>query len=160
MAIESKNANVYFPMTPKSSLILFFSFQIGTISISDNTQSSATPFEEALKNDGSGYDKRPNFDLDKTLGILPFSSGTTGLPKGVMLNHSKLTSSIHLTNNRQSGCARDPFDPKINEKQFNFLSVIPMFHIFGLTMNVLQPLSAGAHSISMPKFEAPLFISM
>ena len=136
------------------------SFKIGTMSISDNTQSSATPFEEALKNDGSKYDNRPSFDFDKTLGILPFSSGTTGLPKGVMLNHTKLTSSIHLTNNRASGCARDPFDPQVDQKQFNFLSVIPMFHIFGLTMNVLQPLSAGAHSISMPKFDAQLFISM
>jgi len=148
------------PSLSQALALVSADLKIGTITISDHTQSSATPFEEVLKNDGSGYDKRPNFDLDKTLGILPFSSGTTGLPKGVMLNHSKLTSSIHLTNNRQSGCARDPFDPKINEKQFNFLSVIPMFHIFGLTMNVLQPLSAGAHSISMPKFEAPLFISI
>ena len=47
----------------------------------------------------------------------------------------------------------------VGEAQYRFLSVIPMFHIFGLTMNVLQPLSAGAHVITMPKFDPQHFIS-
>ena len=99
-----------------------------------------------------------------------------GLPKGVMLSQSNLTSTICLTNNIASGCAREPFDPSSGtnlkfphyilldyilegDDQYSFLSVIPMFHIFGLTMNVLQPLSAGAHVIVMPKFEPQHFIS-
>ena len=99
-----------------------------------------------------------------------------GLPKGVMLSQSNLTSTICLTNNIASGCAREPFDPSsganlyfpkhilldyilAGDDQYSFLSVIPMFHIFGLTMNVLQPLSAGAHVIVMPKFDPQHFIS-
>ena len=35
----------------------------------------------------------------------------TGLPKGVMLSQSNLTSTVCLTNNIASGCARAPFDP-------------------------------------------------
>ena len=34
-----------------------------------------------------------------------------GLPKGVMLSQSNLTSTVCLTNNVASGCAREPFDP-------------------------------------------------
>lgn len=39
------------------------------------------------------------------------------------------------------------------------LSVIPMFHIFGLVFNVLQPLSAGARMVSLPQFTPELFLS-
>ena len=76
-----------------------------------------------------------------------------------MLSQSSLTSTVCLTNNIASGCAREPFDPCSGDPQYSFLSVIPMFHIFGLTMNVLQPLSAGAHIIVMPKFDPQHFIS-
>ena len=82
-----------------------------------------------------------------------------GLPKGVMLSNHNLTCAIALTNNRDSGCARDPFDPAAETEQPSAFSVIPMFHILGLTMNVLQPLSAGSRIIVMNKFEPQQFIA-
>ena len=82
-----------------------------------------------------------------------------GLPKGVMLSNHNLTCAIALTNNRDSGCARDPFDPATESEQPSAFSVIPMFHIFGLVFNVLQPLSVGAHTVIMPKFESASFIA-
>ena len=113
---------------------------------------------EFLSNDGTGYDSRPYFDVRETLGILPFSSGTTGPPKGVMLTNQNLTASVYQANNRDSGCSLNPHLPG-QEEQPRGLSVIPMFHIFGLVFNVLQPLSVGAHMIIMPKFEPQTFIS-
>ena len=113
---------------------------------------------EFLSNDGTGYDSRPSFDVRETLGILPFSSGTTGPPKGVMLTNQNLTASIYLANNRDSGCSVNPHVVGVEEQPRGF-SVIPMFHIFGLVFNVLQPLSVGSHTVIMPKFEPASFIS-
>ena len=118
----------------------------------------AARLSEFLSNDGTGYDSRPSFDVRETLGILPFSSGTTGPPKGVMLTNQNLTASIYQANNRDSGCSVSPHVAGL-EEQPRGLSVIPMFHIFGLVFNVLQPLSVGSHTVIMPKFEPASFIS-
>ena len=52
--------------------------QIQVVTVSDHSKTSATPLSQFLKNDGTGFMRRPSFDLNETLGILPFSSGTTG----------------------------------------------------------------------------------
>ena len=52
--------------------------QIEVVTVTENSETSATPLDQFLKNDGTGFIKRPTFDLNETLGILPFSSGTTG----------------------------------------------------------------------------------
>ena len=127
------------------------------ISVTERSEMAGT-LTEFLSNDGSGYDRRPDFDVRETLGILPFSSGTTGPPKGVMLTNQNLTATVVLANSKESGCAVDPYVPGVDEPR-RLLSVIPMFHIFGLVFNVLQPLSMGAHMIIMPKFEPASFIS-
>ena len=48
---------------------------------------------EMLKDDGSAYPLSRNFDPHKTA-MLPYSSGTTGLPKGVMLTSNNIVSNI------------------------------------------------------------------
>ena len=52
------------------------------MTITDNSTTSAIPFMECMKNDGSLFETKPDLDPTKTLAILPFSSGTTGPPKG------------------------------------------------------------------------------
>ena len=131
--------------------------QAEILSVTEGSR-TAGRLAELLTNDGTGYDTRPDFDVCDTLGILPFSSGTTGPPKGVMLTNQNLAATVCLGNHKESGCAVNPFVPGETEP-LRLLSVIPMFHIFGLVFNVLQPLSVGAHMIIMPKFEPQTFIS-
>jgi len=77
------------------------------------------------------------------LAFLPYSSGTTGLPKGVMLTHYNLTSNI-----RQSiatGLARE---------DSVLLAFLPFFHIYGATLLLNAPLAVGATCVVMPRFDA------
>lgn len=77
---------------------------------------------------------------------LPFSSGTTGLPKGVILTHKSLI----------TGVAQlvDGDNPNLYLKHDDVvLCVLPLFHIFALNSVLLVSLRAGATVLLMQKFE-------
>ncbi|PIA58760.1 hypothetical protein AQUCO_00500596v1 [Aquilegia coerulea] len=77
---------------------------------------------------------------------LPFSSGTTGLPKGVILTHKSLISSIAQQ--------VDGENPNLYLKSDDIvLCVLPLFHIFSLHSVLLCSLRAGVGVLIMPKFE-------
>ncbi|XP_057658384.1 plipastatin synthase subunit A [Diorhabda carinulata] len=83
----------------------------------------------------------------KELTLLPYSSGTTGLPKGVMLSHYNLVSNLFQGD-------RDDLVPrktKSGDRQ-QVLSVLPFFHIFGFNGILNVALSGGAHLITLPRF--------
>ncbi|MQL92552.1 hypothetical protein Taro_025180 [Colocasia esculenta] len=77
---------------------------------------------------------------------LPFSSGTTGLPKGVMLTHRSL-----VTNVAQQVDGDNPNLYLSGEDVV--LCVLPLFHIFSLNSVLLCSLRAGAAVLVVPKFE-------
>nr|DAD36560.1 TPA_asm: hypothetical protein HUJ06_007201 [Nelumbo nucifera] len=77
---------------------------------------------------------------------LPFSSGTTGLPKGVILTHKSLISSVAQQ--------VDGENPNLHLKTEDvFLCVLPLFHIFSLNSVLLCSLRAGTGVLLMQKFE-------
>lgn len=77
---------------------------------------------------------------------LPFSSGTTGLPKGVELTHRSLITSIAQQ--------VDGENPNIHlTAEDVVLCVLPLFHIYSLNSVLLCSLRAGASVLMMPKFE-------
>lgn len=77
---------------------------------------------------------------------LPYSSGTTGLPKGVMLTHKGLVTSVAQQ--------VDGENPNLYYRNDDvILCVLPLFHIYSLNSVLLCGLRAGATILIMPKFE-------
>nr|ADO16242.1 4-coumarate-CoA ligase [Ocimum tenuiflorum] len=89
----------------------------------------------------------PDVEIDPNDAVaLPFSSGTTGLPKGVILTHKSLITSIAQQ--------VDGENPNLYLKPDDVvLCVLPLFHIYSLNSVLLCSLRAGAGVLLMQKFE-------
>ncbi|WP_445188419.1 AMP-binding protein [Pseudonocardia sp. Cha107L01] len=86
--------------------------------------------------------------LPEDLAALPYSSGTTGLTKGVMLTHRNLVANLLQLAplGRIDGGSR-------------LLAVLPLFHIYGLTGIMNQGLHRRALVVTMPRFELTGFLA-
>jgi acyl-CoA synthetase (AMP-forming)/AMP-acid ligase II len=88
-------------------------------------------------------------DPEADLVVLPYSSGTTGLPKGVMLTHRNLVANL---------CQVQASYP-IAEGD-TLVGVLPFFHIYGMTVIMNQGLRAGATIVTMPRFDLEQFLDL
>ncbi|CAA2967842.1 4-coumarate-- ligase 1 [Olea europaea subsp. europaea] len=84
---------------------------------------------------------------------LPYSSGTTGLPKGVMLTHKGLVTSVAQQVDGENPNLYIHSDDVI-------LCVLPLFHIYSLNSVLLCGLRAGAAILIMQKFEILPFLEL
>ena len=84
------------------------------------------------------------------LAFLAYSSGTTGLPKGVMLTHRNIVADLLQIRGSVGHWYTSASD--------KFLGVLPFFHIYGLTGLVHQMLHRGIELIVMPAFDMELFL--
>jgi acyl-CoA synthetase (AMP-forming)/AMP-acid ligase II len=100
----------------------------------------ATSFSELYEGDGDV----PTVEIDprEDLVALPYSSGTTGLSKGVMLTHRNLVANVLQTEAMKHADASD-----------TFACVLPLFHIYGLNVIMNFGLYAGATSVVLPRYD-------
>jgi acyl-CoA synthetase (AMP-forming)/AMP-acid ligase II len=82
------------------------------------------------------------------IALLPYSSGTTGLPKGVMLTHRAVVANVCQT--LQSFRWGDDVVS---------LGFLPMFHAMGFSLTTLCTLAHGAKLVTLPRFEPQSFLS-
>jgi len=85
----------------------------------------------------------PDQSPEQTLAALPYSSGTTGLPKGVMLSHYNLLANVY----QFLGPHGTPFN-----SADNVLCCLPLYHIYGLNVVLNPMLILGATVVLMPRF--------
>ncbi|WP_348648384.1 AMP-binding protein [Cryobacterium breve] len=89
------------------------------------------------------------FDPATHVAVLPYSSGTTGRPKGVILTHRNLVANVAQAMPVLEGTADD-----------RVLAVLPFFHIYGMTVLLNIALAARATVITMTRFDLPEFLRL
>ena len=105
----------------------------------------ATPITEYL---GTPLAEQAPVDVTNDIAALPYSSGTTGLPKGVMLTHRNLVINVDQI--------MASFEPVEGETTVAFL---PFFHIYGLEVLLNLYLSEGGALVTMPRFDLEQFLT-
>ena len=81
--------------------------------------------------------------------VLPYSSGTTGINKGVMLTHRNLIANV----------AQVLSAANVREDE-TFIAVLPFFHIYGMQVLMNTGLRAGTTIITMPRFDLEEFLRL
>ena len=104
--------------------------------------SGALMFSDLLKRVSAAIPK-PDQPSEKLLAALPYSSGTTGLPKGVMLSHHNLVANVYQL--------LGPNAVKLTTED-NILCFLPLYHIYGLNVMLNPSLMLGATLVLMPRF--------
>ena len=105
-----------------------------------------TPFSTLLEDDGSSFPESVQINTKEDIFCLPYSSGTTGLPKGVMLTHDNLTSEVSIIMHEDFTAV------PVNESAVT-LAVLPFFHIFGMVVVLAKNLYRGGKIVTMEKFD-------
>jgi 4-coumarate--CoA ligase len=81
--------------------------------------------------------------------VLPYSSGTTGLSKGVMLTHQNLVANILQTT-----------APAEMSDADTLIAVLPFFHIYGMQVLMNCGLRVGATIVTMARFDLEQFLQL
>jgi acyl-CoA synthetase (AMP-forming)/AMP-acid ligase II len=110
-------------------------------------EDGATPFATLLDGDPAAAPDAPAGPED--LVALPYSRGTTGLPKGVMLTHRNLVTNVLQSTAQQPVTADD-----------TLVGVLPLFHIYGLSVVMNAVLRNGATLVTMPRFDLEGFLAL
>jgi len=92
----------------------------------------------------------PSVTIDPAVdvAVLPYSSGTTGAAKGVMLTHRNIATNI----------AQAEATIKLGEDE-RVIAILPFFHIYGLTVLMNLPLRLGITVVVLPKFDLEQFLT-
>lgn len=109
-------------------------------------EGDATPFEALL---GPPQMAQTAVDLNTHTLVLPYSSGTTGLPKGVMLSHANLVAnSLQLMTTFPLAAGGSS------------IAVLPYFHIYGMNAIMNPLLAQQVVQVTMPRFDLEQFLRL
>ncbi|HTU99678.1 MAG TPA: AMP-binding protein [Luteitalea sp.] len=109
-------------------------------------EADGLPSMAAIMRDGNP----PVVDIDPgvDLAVLPYSSGATGLAKGVMLTHRNLVANL-----RQVDAMEASTLPAL-------IGVLPFFHIYGMTVIMNLGLLRRATVVTLPRFDLEQFLQV
>jgi acyl-CoA synthetase (AMP-forming)/AMP-acid ligase II len=84
--------------------------------------------------------------------VMPYSSGTTGFPKGVMLTHRNIIAQCLAIESVTDGDVIIPGAAVI--------AVLPFFHIYGIMAFLTYGLMRGAKLVTMPRFDLEQYVQL
>ncbi|KAF2366205.1 AMP-dependent synthetase/ligase [Trinorchestia longiramus] len=92
-------------------------------------------------------------DVDPgSIAVMPYSSGTTGRPKGVRISHRAITANLEMVSN---AAFLETSDLDALDRH---LGLLPFFHIYGMMTIMLHGLKTSSTIITLPKFEQKGFV--
>jgi acyl-CoA synthetase (AMP-forming)/AMP-acid ligase II len=97
----------------------------------------------------ASVDVSVEIDTRADIVALPYSSGTTGLPKGVMLTHRNLVAMLRLMEANDAFSAAD-----------TLVCVVPMYHLYGLHIVANLGLAQGATIVTVPRYDLDQFLGV
>ena len=98
---------------------------------------------------GPSLDAQVPVRVADTVAALPYSSGTTGRPKGVMLTHRNLVANIDQVLAAVTVRGGD-----------TVVSFLPFFHIYGMQVLMNTYIAAGGRVVTMPRFDLETFLAL
>jgi long-chain acyl-CoA synthetase len=104
-------------------------------------------FRDLIDNDGR-FNASPLGDLTDALAVIQYTGGTTGTPKGAMLSHANLTAACSLY---AEVMTRSEDGLRVGEERV--LCILPLFHIYSLTVVMLLGFRLGAELVLHPRFD-------
>ena len=116
----------------------------------DENDSNLMAYSRLLEDSGSLFSPVP-VNAKEDLAVLPYSSGTSGLAKGVMLTHHNVVSNLLQLEH--------PELLDLHKEGTSVLGVLPFFHIYGIVVMLFSSFYAGSKLVTLPKFEPELFLN-
>merc|ERR1739848_824384 len=107
-----------------------------------------------IMDDGSKYGDRTDFDPYNDIVVLPYSSGTTGPPKGVSLSHYNMVANMTQMMHPDVTMMRESND----DHQECTVAVLPFFHIYAMNTIMTVGLQIGAKIVTVPRFEPEMYL--
>jgi long-chain acyl-CoA synthetase len=99
-------------------------------------------YEEIVANDGAIAPA--DIDPEADIALLQYTGGTTGVPKGAMLTHANaVANAVQLR----------LWAPGLGAQPEKILGVLPLFHVFAMTVVMTHGLLLGAEMILLPRYE-------
>ena len=126
---------------PTSKAILFNMFKRKDLAQVPKSDAYVS-FERLTDNNGQ-FDA-PEIDPDEDLAVLQYTGGTTGVPKGAMLTHANLSA------NRSQVIG---WCPDLVPGEEVVMGVLPLFHVFAMTVVMNLAIGLGATMVLLPRFE-------
>jgi acyl-CoA synthetase (AMP-forming)/AMP-acid ligase II len=117
---------------------------LGAVVTTRNRAGASIPFSSLLQ-PATGALAAPEKSPLETIAALPYSSGTTGLPKGVMLSHSNLVTNVY----QYLAGSTSQMSPLYDQ----VLCFLPLYHIYGLNVILNPTLLVGGTLVLMPRFD-------
>ncbi len=105
-------------------------------------------FASLLESEGNPYPIA--IDTHNDIAILQYTGGTTGTPKGVMLTHRNLVSNTYMSKAWFQG---------VREGEESLMAVLPLFHVFAMTVIMNLSVACGLRMILHPRFELKPLLS-